>query len=127
MWVIAGVITAVYLPFVIYAATPGNVAYLLLIFGFLYGAPYAINATYMSESFPTSVRGTALSTAYNIGRVGSTISPLMIGWVASAYTIGAGIALLGISYALMALIPGLFIREKMYDPKAVPVEVKAGS
>ena len=127
MWVIAGVITAVYLPFVIYAATPDNVAYLLLIFGFLYGAPYAINATYMSESFPTSVRGTALSTAYNVGRIGSTISPLMIGYVATTYTIGAGIALLGISYALMALIPGFFIREKMYDPKAVSVDVKAGS
>jgi AAHS family cis,cis-muconate transporter-like MFS transporter len=119
MWVVAGVVTAVYLPFVIYAATPGNVAYLLLIFGFLYGAPYAINATYMSESFPATVRGTALSTAYNVGRLGSTVSPLMIGWVATTYTIGAGIALLGISYALMALIPGFFIREKMYDPKSI--------
>ena len=73
----------------------------------------------MSESFPTSIRGTAVSTAYNVGRIGSTISPLMIGWAASAYSVGFGIALLGISYALCGLIPGIFIREKMFDPKAV--------
>ncbi|MGO9139353.1 MAG: MFS transporter [Syntrophales bacterium] len=119
MWVTCGIITAVYLPFVIYAATPGNVAFLLIIFGFLYGAPYAINATYMSESFPTSVRGTGLSTAYNLGRIGSAISPLMIGYLATTYTVGAGIALLGISYAFMAFIPGFFIPEKMYDPKSL--------
>jgi hypothetical protein len=33
-------------------------------------------------------------------------------------SIGLGIALLGFSYALCGLIPGLFIREKMFDPKA---------
>jgi AAHS family cis,cis-muconate transporter-like MFS transporter len=95
------------------------VAYLLLLFGFLYGAPYAVNACYLSESFPTSVRGTAVATSYNVGRVGSTLSPLLIGLAASRYSIGLGIGLLGISYAFCALIPGLFIREKMFDPKAV--------
>lgn len=119
MWVFAGVATAIALPVIMHIATPASVAYLLLIFGLLYGAPYAVNATYMSESFPTSIRGTAVSTAYNVGRIGSTISPLMIGWAASAYSVGFGIALLGISYALCGLIPGIFIREKMFDPKAV--------
>ena len=116
MWVVSGVLTAVYLPILIYAATPANVAYLLLVFGFLYGAPYAVNSTYLSESFPASVRGTAVGTSYNLGRIGSTLSPLLIGWVATDYSIGLGIGLLGISYAICAMIPGLFIRERMYDP-----------
>ena len=30
-----------------------------------------------------------------------------------------GIGLLGISYAVCALIPGVFISEKMFDPKAI--------
>jgi AAHS family cis,cis-muconate transporter-like MFS transporter len=125
MWTVAGLVTAIYLPVVIYVATPSTVGYLLLIFGFLYGAPYAINATYLSESFPTSVRGTAVAAAYNIGRVGSTLSPLMIGFVATTYSVGFGIALLGVSYGICGLIPGLFIRERMYDPKAVQqAEVK---
>ena len=32
---------------------------------------------------------------------------------------GLGLALLGFSYAVCALLPGLFIPEKMFDPKAV--------
>ena len=119
MWVASGALTAIYVPLFIFYATPSNVAYLLLVFGFLYGAPYAVSATYMSESFPASVRGTAVGAAYNLGRVGATTSPLLIGLAATQYSIGLGLALLGISYALCALIPGFFIREKMFDPKAV--------
>jgi AAHS family cis,cis-muconate transporter-like MFS transporter len=119
MWVVSGALTAVYLPVLIYTATPANVAYLLLVFGLLYGAPYAVSATYMSESFPVRVRGTAVGTSYNLGRIGSTLSPLLIGMAATRYSIGLGIGLLGISYAVCAFIPGAFIREKMFDPKAV--------
>ena len=119
MWIVSGVLTAVYLPVLVYAATPGNVAYLLLVFGFLYGAPYAINSTYLSESFPASVRGTAVATSYNLGRIGSMVSPLLIGMAATNYSIGLGIGLLGISYAVCALVPGVFIREKMFDPRKV--------
>jgi AAHS family cis,cis-muconate transporter-like MFS transporter len=118
MWIVVGMLTALYLPILVYAATPGNVAYLLLVFGFLYGAPYAINATYLSESFPAGGRATAVATSYNLGRVGSTLSPLLIGMAATQYSIGLGIALLGFSYAVCALVPGLFIREKMFDPQS---------
>ena len=128
IWIVAGSLTAIYLPILIYAATPGNVAYLLLLFGFLYGAPYAVNSTYLSESFPAGVRGTAVGTSYNLGRIGSTLSPLFIGVAASTHSIGLGIGLLGISYAIFALIPGFFIGEKMYDPKAVePVALRGAS
>jgi AAHS family cis,cis-muconate transporter-like MFS transporter len=119
VWTLTGIASAAALPLIMWLATPVSVAYLLLLFGLLYGAPYAILATYMSESFPTSVRATGMATAYAIGRAGATISPLMIGWAATHYSITAGIAMLGISYAICGLIPGLFIREKLYDPKAV--------
>jgi len=126
MWIATGVLTAVYLPILIYFATPSNVPYLLIAFGLLYGAPYAVQPTYASESFPASVRGTAMGASYNIGRIGSTISPILIGRAAEDYSIGAGIALLGVAYAICACIPGLFIREKMFDPKAVE-GAKAGA
>ena len=125
MWVISAGLTAAYLPVFVFMATPANVAYLLLLFGFLYGAPYAINSTYMSESFPTHLRGTAVGAAYNIGRVGSTLSPLLIGVAAETYSIGAGIGLLGIAYAVCALVPGLYINEKMFDTSALREEAKA--
>ena len=119
LWILAGLMTAVYLPLFVFNATAQNVPYLLLAFGFFYGAPYAVSATYMSESFPSSVRGTGVGTAYNIGRVGATISPLLIGAVSMKYSIGFGIGLLGIAYAVCALIPGLLIAEQIFDPNAV--------
>jgi MFS transporter, AAHS family, cis,cis-muconate transporter len=119
MWVAAGVLTAVYMPLFVFYGTPTTIAYHLLVFGLLYGAPYAVNATYMSESFPAGIRGTAVGAAYNLGRIGATLSPLLIGLAASRYSIGLGIGLLGISYAVCALIPGLFIKDKLFDPNAV--------
>jgi len=119
MWIVSGLLTAAYLPILVYAATAANVAYLLLAFGFLYGSPYAINATYQSESFPADIRATAVATSYNLGRIGSTLSPVLIGMAAAKYSIGFGIALLGIAYAICALVPGIFIREQMFDPQAI--------
>jgi AAHS family cis,cis-muconate transporter-like MFS transporter len=56
------------------------------------------------------------------------VSPLLIGVAASSHSIGLGIGMLGISYAICALVPGLFIGEKMYDPKAVePVALRGAS
>ena len=122
MWVVTGLAVAIAIPLIVSYATAANVAYLLLIFGGIYGALYAINATYLSESFPTSVRGTAMATSYNIGRIGSIISPTLIGWAGTNYSIAAGIATCGAAYLLCALIPGIFIPQKMYDPKAVTAE-----
>jgi AAHS family cis,cis-muconate transporter-like MFS transporter len=121
VWITTGTLTAVYLPVLVYSATATNVPYLLLAFGFLYAAPYAVNATYLAESFPAGIRGTAVAAAYNFGRIGATLSPLLIGFAAERYSIGLGIALLGLAYAICALVPGLLIREKMFDPMAVPV------
>ena len=38
--------------------------------------------------------------------------------VATSQSIGFGLALLGVAYALCGIIPALFILEKMHDPYA---------
>ncbi|MBS4212807.1 MFS transporter [Neobacillus rhizophilus] len=116
VYAIGGLSTAIFLPFLIMYHTPGNIIILLTIFGFLYGTPYGVNGTYMSESFPTHIRGTASGGAYNIGRFGAAIAPVSIGIISQAQSIGFGLATLGIAYAIAGIIPALFIREKMYDP-----------
>ncbi|MGO9017791.1 MAG: MFS transporter [Syntrophobacteraceae bacterium] len=118
LWLIVCLGTAVALPLVVKYANGGNVAYMLLIFGLFYGAPWAIAATYMNESYPTIVRGTGASLSHNAGRIGAMTSPLVIGFMATQYSIGAGIAMLGIAYFIAGVIPGIWIKEKMYDPKA---------
>jgi AAHS family cis,cis-muconate transporter-like MFS transporter len=119
IWTTSCALTGIYLPILVAFATPANVAYLLLLFGLVYGSPMAINTTYLSESFPGSIRGKAVAISYAFGRVGSSLSPIFIGLAASNSSIGFGIGSLGISYFICGVIPGLFIREKMFDPQAI--------
>jgi AAHS family cis,cis-muconate transporter-like MFS transporter len=70
----------------------------------------------MTESFDTRVRATAVGGAYNLGRVGAAVGPALIGVIATSYSIGLGLAVMGGAYLLTAVIPALFIREKMFDP-----------
>lgn len=116
VYILAGFSTAISLPIIYMFNTPSNIIILITLLGFLYGAQYGINSTYMSESFPTHIRGTAVGGAYNVGRFGAAIAPIAIGLIAEAQSIGFGLATLGIAYALSGIIPALFIREKMYDP-----------
>ncbi len=116
MFAIGGLATAVMLPIMLMFHSPGTVVMLMLIFGFLYTMPYAVNATYMNESFPTHLRGTATGGSYNVGRIGSMMAPLVIGAIADRFTIGLGLSVVAVAYALSALVPFFFIREKMYDP-----------
>jgi len=125
MYVFGGLSTAVFLPVIVLTHTPGNIIVLLTIFGFLYGVPYGVNATYMTESFDTRIRGTAVGGAYNIGRVGAAVAPVLIGLIATRYSIGAGLMVMGAAYCLTGIIPALFIPEKMYDPQGSPLGVPA--
>lgn len=109
--------TAVFLPLIVFYNSPENILYLLIIFGFLYGVPYGVNATYMTESFATAIRGTAIGGAYNVGRLGAAIAPATIGYLASGGSIGLGFVVMGAAYFICGVIPALFIKEKQYDPQ----------
>lgn len=116
-FIFGSVSTAIFLVIIVMFHNPGNILYLLVIFGFLYGMPLGVYTTYMSESFPTNVRGTAIGTAHNVGRIGSTIAPATIGFIATQGSIGLGFLVMGVAYLICAL-PTFFIKEKMYDPEA---------
>jgi AAHS family cis,cis-muconate transporter-like MFS transporter len=109
--------TALFLPLIVWFNSPANIVILLTLFGFVYGMPYGVNATYMTESFETSIRATAVGGAYNIGRVGAAVAPTVIGVIATSYSIGLGLVVMAAAYLLTGLVPALFIREKMHDPQ----------
>jgi AAHS family cis,cis-muconate transporter-like MFS transporter len=108
---------AVFLPVIVLWHTPGNIAWLMTVFGFLYGMPYGVNATYMTESFEARIRGSAVGGAYNVGRAGAAIAPAAIGFLATGGTIGLGFLVMGGAYFLAGVVPALFIKEKLYDPQ----------
>ncbi len=109
--------TSVFLPIIVIFNSPENIVYLMTIFGFLYGVPYGVNATYMTESFETAIRGTAVGGAYNLGRAGAVIAPTLIGYLATQGSIGVGFLVMGAAFFICGLVPLLFINEKLYDPQ----------
>lgn len=109
--------TALFIPVIVYLNTPANILWLMLFFGFLYGMPYAINATYMTESFPTSIRGSAVGGAYNVGKVLSIFSPLTIGYLSQNGSIGMGLLVMAGAYFICGVIPLLFIKDRLYNPQ----------
>lgn len=132
-FVFGTVATAAFLPVIIFFNTPTNIAYLLITFGFLYGIPYGVNATYMAETFSTDVRGTAIGGAYNMGRLGAAIAPATIGIIAAGGSFTMAFIVMGAAYFIAGVIPGLFIRERQYDPQqsslvtATDIEAKTPS
>ncbi len=108
---------ALFIPVIVYLNTPTNILWLMLFFGFLYGIPYAINAVYMTESFPTSIRGSAVGGAYNVGKVLSIFSPLTIGYLSQNGSIGLGLLVMAGAYFICGVIPLLFIKDRLYNPQ----------
>jgi len=109
--------TAVFLPVIVLFHSPDNILWMLVVFGFLYGIPYGVNATYMTESFAAVFRGTAVGGAYNIGRIGAAIAPAVIGFLATQMSIGVGFLVMGAAYFICGVIPALLIRDKQFDPQ----------
>jgi AAHS family cis,cis-muconate transporter-like MFS transporter len=108
--------TALFMPVIVLYNSPETIMYMLVFFGFLYGIPYGVNATYMTESFETEIRGTAVGGAYNIGRIGAAFAPIMIGYLAMEGSIGVGFLVMGGAYFLAGVIPAIFIADKQFDP-----------
>lgn len=109
--------TAIFLPVIVLYQSPENILWMLVVFGFLYGIPYGVNATYMTESFEAKFRGSAVGGAYNIGRIGAAVAPAAIGFLASHGSIGMGFLVMGGAYFICGVIPALFIRDKQFDPQ----------
>lgn len=109
--------TALFIPVVVLLHNESNILILLTVFGLLYGIPYGVNATYMTESFPAKIRGTAVGMAHNLGRIGAALAPISIGFFARGHSIGLGFLVMAGAYLVCATIPAFFIKERMYDPQ----------
>ncbi|MFM0223737.1 MFS transporter [Paraburkholderia dipogonis] len=105
---------AIFLPVIIFWHTRENIAVLMLFFGFLYGVPLGTIGTFMSESFATSIRGTAVGGSYNLGRFCSGAAPIVIGFLATQFSIGLGFLVVGAVFFLSG-VTALFIPDRLYD------------
>jgi AAHS family cis,cis-muconate transporter-like MFS transporter len=127
VWFVGGMATAAAIPLIVNFVNTGNVIFLMVLFGFFYAIPYALLAAFMSESFPVNVRGTSVAAQSSIGKIGSISAPIFVGMMAQSNSIGFGIATLGIAYAICALVPTIFVREKAFDPSKVEEGARASA
>jgi MFS family permease len=68
---------------------------------FLITGSFGSGLGYISELFPTVIRGTAYGSAAFFGGVGAALAPAIIGWIATVHSIAAGLPLLAAVFFLL--------------------------
>lgn len=117
VYVIGCIGAALFLPVIIFFHTRDNIVWLMLVFGFMYGVPLGTMGAFMSESFATRVRGTAVGGSYNVGRFCSGAAPIVIGYIATQVSLGAGFLVVGVVFFLSGVCT-MFIPDRLYDTSA---------
>ncbi|POX56028.1 MFS transporter [Streptomyces sp. Ru71] len=92
---------------VAYANIPSGADTLLLVLGFPLGfcmsAIFSGFGSYLSELYPTAVRGTGQGFTYNTGRAVGAVFPTTVGFLADSWGVGGALVFGAIGYGLAAL------------------------
>ncbi|MBC2905147.1 MFS transporter [Streptomyces cupreus] len=90
-----------------YANIPSGANALLLVLGFPLGfcmsAIFSGFGSFLSELYPTAVRGTGQGFTYNTGRAVGAVFPTTVGFLADSWGVGGALVFGAIGYALAAL------------------------
>ncbi|MEU2337491.1 MFS transporter [Streptomyces sp. NPDC013172] len=90
-----------------YAHIPGSADTLLLVLGFPLGfcmsAIFSGFGSYLSELYPTEVRGTGQGFTYNAGRAVGAVFPTLVGFLADSWGVGGALVFGAAGYGLAAL------------------------
>ncbi|MFF3502507.1 MFS transporter [Streptomyces sp. NPDC003247] len=90
-----------------YANIPGGADTLLLVLGFPLGfcmsAIFSGFGSFLSELYPTAVRGTGQGFTYNTGRAVGAVFPTTVGFLADSWGVGGALVFGAVGYGLAAL------------------------
>jgi AAHS family cis,cis-muconate transporter-like MFS transporter len=81
---------------------PTNLFVLGGIANFLITGSFGAGLGYISELFPTQIRGTAYGSVAFFGGIPAALAPAIMGWIATTHSIAAGLPLLAFSFFLLA-------------------------
>jgi putative MFS transporter len=85
-----------------YLDDPTHLFWAGLAANFLITGSFGAGLGYTTEIFPTELRATAVGTAYTFGVAFGALGPAVMGWIATAYSIAAGLPVLAASFLLIA-------------------------
>jgi len=69
---------------------------------FLITGSFGTGLGYTAELFPTQIRGTAVGASFTFGLAAASLAPMIMGWIATSYSIAAGLPLLALSFLMLA-------------------------
>lgn len=84
-----------------YCETPMTLFWVGLVTNFLITGSFGTGLGYTTEIFPTQIRGTAVGATFTIGLAFASIAPMIMGWIATRYSVAAGLPLLALSFLLL--------------------------
>jgi nitrate/nitrite transporter NarK len=68
---------------------------------FLITGSFGTGLGYTNEVFPTQIRGTGVGASFTVGLGIASLAPLVIGWIATHYSIAASLPLLAVTFLLI--------------------------
>jgi MFS family permease len=81
--------------------SPSSLLWVGLATNFLITGSFGTGLGYTAEIFPTQLRGTAVGATFAVGLAFASLAPMIIGWIATAHSIAAGLPLLALSFFLL--------------------------
>ena len=69
---------------------------------FLITGSFGTGLGYTAELFPTQIRGTGVGASFTFGLAAASLAPMIMGWIATAHSVAAGLPLLALSFLLLA-------------------------
>jgi MFS family permease len=69
---------------------------------FLITGSFGTGLGYTAELFPTQLRGTAVGASFTFGLGVASLAPMIMGWIATASSVAAGLPLLALSFLMLA-------------------------
>jgi MFS family permease len=84
-----------------YLDDPTSLFWVGLVTNFLITGSFGTGLGYTTELFPTQIRGTATGASFCFGSAAGALAPAILGWIATSYSLAAGLPLLAFSFFLL--------------------------
>jgi MFS family permease len=82
--------------------SPTSLFWVGLATNFLITGSFGTGLGYTAELFPTQIRGTGVGASFTFGLAVASLAPMIMGWIATAHSVAAGLPLLALSFLLLA-------------------------
>jgi MFS family permease len=84
-----------------YLDSPSGLFWVGLVLNSMITGSFGTGLGYTAELFPTQIRGAGIGASFTIGLAAASLAPMIMGWIATAYSIAAGLPLLALSFLLL--------------------------